>query len=61
MTSEDVEQIKFIYLAAAIVHGVGDGFVVGVMTKGRISAGMMHSVILVLMGYVTLRFLVLLL
>src|SRR3990172_2393917 len=59
MTSADVDQIRFIYLAAAIVHGIGDGFVVGILIKGRISAGMIHSVILVLTGYVALRFLVL--
>lgn len=59
ITAADVEEIKFIYLAAAIVHGLGDGFVVGMLTKGRLSAGMMHSVVLVLSAYAALRLLVL--
>lgn len=56
LTSETITEIKNIYLAAAIIHGLGDGVVAGVLDTGRIANGLRHSFIMVLMAYVMLRF-----
>lgn len=51
----DVEKIKFIYLSAAIVQGLGDGLAAGVISDGRIVTGLRHSFIMVLIGFLLLR------
>jgi|GEM_PF-496310 len=48
-------EIKLIYLGGALVHGVGDGIMIGVITNGRVANGMRHSFFMVLAALVTLR------
>jgi archaeal flagellar protein FlaJ len=46
------------FLAAVIVHAVGDGIMAGVIHSGRISEGMMHAGIMLLAGWFFMRFIV---
>ncbi len=48
-------EIKLIYLGGALVHGVGDGIMIGVITNGKVANGMRHSFIMVLAALVALR------
>lgn len=54
----NLEEVKFIYLAGAIVQGVGDGVLAGIIDTGRISSGLRHSFIMVLIGFLVMRVLV---
>ncbi|MDA8121410.1 MAG: type II secretion system F family protein [Deltaproteobacteria bacterium] len=46
------------FLAAVIVHAVGDGMMAGVIHSGRISEGMMHGGIMLAVGWAFMRFVV---
>lgn len=54
----DVEKIKFFYLSAAVVQGLGDGLAAGVINDGRIVTGLRHSFIMVFIGFILLRLLI---
>ena len=56
LTAENIMAIKQIYLAAALIHGLGDGIVAGVLDTGKIANGMRHSFLMVLIAYLMLRF-----
>jgi len=49
-----VEDVKFIYLGAALVQGFGDGILVGLIETGKIVNGFRNSFILVLLAYLIL-------
>jgi len=49
-----VEDVKFIYLGAALVQGFGDGILVGVIETGKIVNGFKNSFIMVLLAYLIL-------
>jgi archaeal flagellar protein FlaJ len=57
-------QIQFIpavflaFLAAVIVHAIGDGLMAGVIHSGRVSEGMQHAGIMLISGWVFMRFIV---
>ncbi len=53
--SEYIPEIKFIFTLTIIIHGVGDGLVAGILSKGKFSEGMKHAFIMVLIGFITLR------
>jgi flagellar protein FlaJ len=55
LTTENIEEIKNLYLAAAIIHGLGDGVVAGVLDTGRVANGLRHSFLMVLIAYLMLR------
>jgi flagellar protein FlaJ len=55
LTTESIEEIKQLYLAAAIIHGLGDGVVAGVLDTGRIANGLRHSFLMVLVAFLMLR------
>lgn len=55
--TENIPVIGFIFTLAVYAHAVGDGLVAGVLQTGRFSAGMQHSFVLTLMGFVALRIL----
>jgi flagellar protein FlaJ len=57
--SIDLEEIKYIYLAGAIIQGIGGGILAGVIDTGRIYTGLKHSFIMVLLGFLIIRLLVL--
>ncbi|MFI5417942.1 MAG: type II secretion system F family protein [Candidatus Lutacidiplasmatales archaeon] len=46
------------FLVAVIVHAVGDGIMAGVLFNGRIADGLQHATILLVMGWVVMRFMV---
>jgi archaeal flagellar protein FlaJ len=46
------------FLAAVIVHALGDGIMAGVLYNGRVAAGLQHATVLLVMGWVTMRFFV---
>lgn len=48
----DVETYRNVFMHAAVFQGLFGGLVAGVMGEGRISAGMKHSLIMVLIAYV---------
>ncbi len=52
---EYIPEIKFIFTLSIIIHGIGDGIVAGILHKGKISEGMKHSFIMLVIGFLTLR------
>jgi flagellar protein FlaJ len=44
----DFNEIKFIYIAAGLVHGIGDGLVAGLMGSGKMTDGLKLSFFMVL-------------
>ena len=58
ITQEDIQAIRDIYIAAAIIHGLGDGIVAGILFTGRWQSGLMHSFLMVFMAYLLLRVLI---
>lgn len=48
--------LQRIFLHLALVQGFFGGLVAGKMGEGSISAGLKHSLIMILLGYVTLKF-----
>ncbi len=44
------------FLAAVIVHAVGDGIMAGVLYNGKISEGLQHATIMLAIGWVMMRF-----
>ncbi len=54
----NLDEIKLIYLGGAIVQGIGDGILAGIIDTGRIYSGLRHSFIMVLLGALIIRVLV---
>jgi flagellar protein FlaJ len=52
-----IEDVRLIYLGAALVQGFGGGVLIGVIEGGRIVLGMRNSFILVLLAWLILSFL----
>jgi flagellar protein FlaJ len=50
-----IPQVRFIYLASALVHGLGDGITAGILETGQIGNGLRHSFLMVLIAYLMLR------
>ncbi|MDE1820577.1 MAG: type II secretion system F family protein [Euryarchaeota archaeon] len=46
------------FLAAVIVHAVGDGMMAGVIHSGRLSEGMLHGGVMLAVGWFIMRFIV---
>ncbi|MGB1586961.1 MAG: type II secretion system F family protein [Thermoplasmatota archaeon] len=55
--SVDPEGIKFAYFNAAMVQGIGNGLVGGVLSEGRVTAGFRHVAIMVFLAWVVFRLL----
>lgn len=55
----DVDAYQRLFFHASLIQGIGGGLVSGVMTDGHPMAGLKHSFIMVLIGYVLFRFLIL--
>lgn len=47
----DFDEIKFIYLSAGLVQGIGDGLVAGLMGTGRITDGAKFSFLMILIVF----------
>jgi flagellar protein FlaJ len=48
----DFDEIKFIYLLAGLIQGIGDGLVAGLMGSGRITDGAKYSFLMILVVFV---------
>lgn len=46
------------FLAAVIIHAIGDGLMAGIIHSGRISEGMEHAGIMLAAGWIFMRFIV---
>jgi archaeal flagellar protein FlaJ len=46
------------FLVAVIVHAVGDGIMAGVLFNGRIAEGLQHATIMLITGWLIMRFVV---
>ncbi len=53
----DFDEIKVIFIFAALVHAVGDGIVAGLMGSGRISDGFKYSFVMIIIVFVIFSFL----
>jgi archaeal flagellar protein FlaJ len=54
--TEIIPKVQFIFVAAVVIHAFGDGILAGVLQDGRISNGMRHSFIMLLIGLIGTRF-----
>lgn len=50
------EALRFTYFMAAIVQSIGNGIVGGVLSEGRVSAGLRHVALMTLMAWILFRF-----
>lgn len=57
MDTETIPVIQYIFALAVFVHALGDGIVAGVLQTGKITNGMKHTFILLLIGFLSLRIL----
>ena len=46
------------FMVAVIVHAVGDGIMAGVLFNGRIAEGLQHATIMLVVGWLIMRFIV---
>ena len=53
---ESIPTIKFLFVLASIIHGIGDGVMMGILKDGRIKSGMFYGFALLISGYFILRF-----
>ena len=51
-----IPDLQFLFIVAAIVHAVGDGILAGVLMNGKVSNGLQHSFLMLVSGYVALRY-----
>jgi flagellar protein FlaJ len=56
MPTTSPADLKRIFLHLTLVQGFFSGLVAGKMGEGSISAGLKHSLIMMLLGYVALKF-----
>ena len=52
---ENIPTIRFMFVLATIMHGVGDGIMMGILRDGRLKGGMLYGFALLLSGYLILR------
>jgi flagellar protein FlaJ len=50
-----IPEVRFIYLASALIHGLGDGITAGMLENGQVANGLRHSFIMVFVAYIMLR------
>ncbi len=50
-----IPEVRFIYLASALIHGLGDGVTAGMLENGQVANGLRHSFIMVFIAYIMLR------
>lgn len=53
--TEVIPQVQFIFIVAVVLHAFGDGILAGVLQDGRISNGLRHSFIMLIIGFVGTR------
>ena len=50
-----IPTIQLLFVAAVIVHAVGDGILAGILQDGRFSSGMKHAFIMLIIGLIGTR------
>lgn len=53
---ENIPVIRLLLVIAALIHGVGDGIMMGLLYDGRLKSGMLWASLLLISGYLLLRF-----
>jgi archaeal flagellar protein FlaJ len=53
-----VPQLFLAFFVAVIAHAVGDGIMAGILQKGQIAYGLQHGTIMLIMGFLVMRFMV---
>jgi len=46
------------FMVAVIVHAVGDGIMAGILYNGRVAEGLQHATIMLITGWLIMRFVV---
>ena len=52
---ENIPTIQFMFVLATLMHGVGDGIMMGILRDGRVKGGMLFGFALLFSGYLILR------
>ena len=52
---KSIPTIKFLFVLATIMHGVGDGIMMGLLRDGRVKGGMLFGAALLISGYLMLK------
>ncbi len=52
----NVPIIRFLFVLATLIHGVGDGIMMGILRDGRVKGGMLWGSLLLISGYLMLKF-----
>ncbi len=47
--------ISFLFVIATIIHGIGDGIMIGILADGRVKSGFIWAFALLVSGYIILR------
>ncbi len=53
---KNVPIIRFLFVLATLIHGVGDGVMMGILRDGRFKGGMLWGSLLLISGYLMLKF-----
>ena len=53
--SQAIPAIQFIFLVAAVLHGIGDGMIAGTLDTGKPISGFKHSFIMIIAAFAFLR------
>ncbi len=52
---QSIPMIEFLFVISVIMHGVGDGIMMGILKDGKIKGGMFYGAALLLAGYLMLK------
>ena len=50
-----IPQVQLIFIIAVVIHAFGDGILAGVLQDGRITNGLRHSFIMLVIGFIGTR------
>lgn len=53
--TEIIPQVQLIFIIAVVIHAFGDGILAGVLQDGRITSGLKHSFIMLVIGFIGTR------
>ncbi|MDD1765232.1 MAG: type II secretion system F family protein [Methanomassiliicoccales archaeon] len=53
--TEIIPQVQLIFIIAVVIHAFGDGILAGVLQDGRITNGLRHSFIMLVIGFIGTR------
>ncbi|MCX8174091.1 MAG: type II secretion system F family protein [Thermoplasmata archaeon] len=53
-----IPEIMFVMFVSVMIHAIGDGILAGVIITGKIATGLQHSFIMVILGWLLMRFMV---